>query len=419
MRRFPIHILLFLLVIPLAPVPLSRAETVASQPAPSAGRDARFARVLVFPGGGFQFAMFLGMLDALESQGRRPDVVIGTCGGGIAAAIATAIPTSAERRALVESEEFFRLLGRVKMGNTSLFSALARVWYMHRIGWFSDSLPNIFTETLLSVPPELSLPALDRPFASSGMRAVIIAARLAFGPSDAGKPRRGRKVYRQVYFTDPDTAQLLRGLQSPIAQLYPDSAVELETAVDERQLPMVAARLGVTDPYYVNPIALADGQYYLTGAIDIQPLETAHRLGREVFIPFSAGSGRSVERRAFLSTFQYDFNVRLRHGTSGQATYWIDTSDSAMMHDEYGFDPRLDVFSLSVKMRIPERFEEYRQKIRGQWEYGWQRAMEALGRPENSKAHIRMMDDTNTNRDVRCRLRPDECQEPIHQPPTS
>lgn len=416
MRKLLCTVLSSLIVLLLA---FSSRPRAAAMAVPAAREDPRLGRALVFPGGGFQFAIFLGMLDALEAHGERPDLVIGTCGGAVAAAIATTIGSSAERRAFVESYEFFQILRSAAVRDAGLPRVLARLWDLNRPPYFASGLPNVFTDTLVYVPPRLPTPQLDKPFGASGIRAVIVAARVGFQPADVGMRWNGQKLYQQVFFTDPDTARSLRGFESPIARLFPDSAVSSETDVIPGLRPSVASRMGITDPFYVNPVLLEDGHYYLTGAIDLYPVETAQRLAKSVLMPFRSGFKSFVERKAVQNTFGYDNNTRLRYITSGFTARWIDTSDVERLYDRHGFDPRFHLWSLSVKSGVPESYERYRQGVRAQWEYGRARASEALKQPENSNAHIRVMDDSNTTRELRCRLGRENCQEPFPPGPNT
>jgi hypothetical protein len=241
----------------LATLPLACAGGVLAEPAavPALREAPPFERGLVLPGGGFQFAMFLGMLEGLELQGERPDVVVGSCGGGVAAAIATTIASPAERRALIESREFFEILRSASVQNAGLGSVLGKLWSLHWRRWVGDGLPNVFSDTLVHLPAHLPVPELDRPFGTSGIRGVIVAARVKFQPDEVGAPQNGRKPYQQVFFTDADTAGHLRGLESPIARLFPDSAVQATTEAILGRRPGVAARLSVADPFYVKGVS--------------------------------------------------------------------------------------------------------------------------------------------------------------------
>ena len=61
---------------------------------------------MVFDGGGFRTAMFLGMLKGAEETGHTPDIIIGTCGGSIPAAIAHSIVGSDRQLEFVQSKPF-------------------------------------------------------------------------------------------------------------------------------------------------------------------------------------------------------------------------------------------------------------------------------------------------------------------------
>jgi len=410
MRRFLCLLFMSLGVAPFSCAPGPRVEPIAL---PAHGTPPRFERVLVYPGGGFQFAMFLGMLDGLESQGERPDVVIGSCGGAVAAAIATTIGSSAERKAFVESPAFFRVLRSATVEDTGLGAVLGRLWSLNWHQWFGDRVPDVFNGTLVSLPARVPVPVLDRPFGASGIRAVIVAARVKFQPAEVGNPRNGRKLYQEVFFTDAETAGDLGGFDSPIARLFPESAVGGATEVIRDRHPGEAARVSITDPFYLNPVALDDGHYYLTGAIDLYPVEVAQRLAKRILMPFPSGFKSFAERKAIKNTFDYDNTRRLQYVTGGSVARWIDISDADRLYAEHGFDPRFHVWSLSVKSGVPEGYEEYRRAVQAQWAYGRERAIQALREPENSKAHIRVLDDTNTTPDIRCQVRREACQGPL------
>jgi predicted acylesterase/phospholipase RssA len=355
----------------------------------------RYRRALVFPGGGFQTAIFLGMLEEAENQGQAPDVVVGSCGGAIAATIANILSTNEERRAFLESREFYELLQSNKLEYTSIFYGLWNVskFVLDRLP-FNDRVPNLFDGPLLAMPKEFVAPTLNKPFLTSGIRAVIIASRMHFSPEDVGNPRDGKKLLQEVFFTDEETAGLLRSVQSEIGTNFPESSVMQDTDVVLGVMPLVAARASVADPYYVTPIQI-DGYYYMTGAIDLYPLNVAHRLANIVLMPFSSGFD-SIERYGYHSAYRYEINEQLRRVTSKQATHWIDFSDQSEIYARYGFNPRPNWSMLEIQSRLPDNYDEYVERVRQLWQYGRERMREALQTEENSKAHIRKMDDGNT-----------------------
>src|SRR4051794_34557702 len=86
--------------------------------------EAKYKTALTFSGGGFQTAMFLGMLEGVENQGVHPDVLVSTCGGALAAAIAHVYPHSSDRKKLIESEEFHQFLLSVELTDQAKLSNL-------------------------------------------------------------------------------------------------------------------------------------------------------------------------------------------------------------------------------------------------------------------------------------------------------
>lgn len=355
----------------------------------------RYRRALVFPGGGFQTAIFLGMLEEAENQGQAPDVVIGSCGGAIAATIANILSTNEERRAFLESREFYELLQSTKLEYTSIFYGLWNVskFVMDRLP-FNDRVPDLFDEPLLAVPKEFVAPTLNEPFLTSGIRAVIIASRMHFNPEDVGNPRGNKKLFQEVFFTDEMTANLLRGVQSEIGTNFPESSVMQETDVVLGVMPLVAARAGVANPYYITPIQI-NGYYYMTGAIDLYPMDVAHTLADIVLMPFSSGFD-FIDRHGYYSAYRYEVNEQLRRVTSKQATHWIDISDQSEIYARYGLNPRPNWSMLAIQSGLPDNYNEYVDRVRQLWQYGRQRMREALQTQENGKAHIRNMDDGNT-----------------------
>ncbi|HAQ37810.1 MAG TPA: hypothetical protein DCQ58_04810, partial [Saprospirales bacterium] len=51
-----------------------------------------FKRSLILPGGGFKMAMHLGSYHAMLQAGLEPDLIVGTCGGGLTAGIIEMFP---------------------------------------------------------------------------------------------------------------------------------------------------------------------------------------------------------------------------------------------------------------------------------------------------------------------------------------
>lgn len=369
--------------------------------APIPARAEKLGRTLIFAGGGFQIPMFLGMLEAAEQAGQTPHVVIGTCGGASAAVLAHLIHSSEERKLFIESREFFDLLRSIRLTHASVFYAIGKIyqmWATHLYG--IDRLPSLFRDTFLSVPTNLSLNKLDDVFKDRGIRAVIVSARLLYRPDLVGEGRNGRKLFQEVFFTDGATGELLRGFPSPVGMSFPESSVLPATDVVLGVAPILAARAGIADPHYLEPVSI-DNFYYMTGAIDLYALEVGKQVAKTVFMVFPDGFDTLVQQNATFSAYRYDNNERLRQVTRDYAHRWVDISDQSEIYDRYGFNPRFKHTTLTFVSGLPEDYNEYVQRVRKLWAYGKERLHESLQTPENGKAHIRWMTRRNTSLELR------------------
>jgi hypothetical protein len=363
-----------------------------------------FKRVMLFPGGGLQNALFLGMLEAAEESGQRPDLIIGTCGGSIAAALATHFPDSKSRREFVESRTYYELLTKVRLENADLSQALQRVFKMvgKRAG-VDDTLPDVFHRPILRVGDDLQKMFATK-FSSTDLRTIIIASRVLYGPEQIGSKRKGNKYFKEVYFTDADTAKYLVGLQAGAAKFDPSSYVASEIEITTDADLGLAVRASISDPYYINPITI-QGSYFLTGAVNLYPYEVAEKLGDEMIAPY-VGSFDSLEQNAFGSVYGFNSNKRLQlYHARTEGVRWVDFSDAGdTIYQTSGFNPKPDIKSLAIKSRIPAEYEEYKRKVGELWAFGYARGLEAFGRAKGDQSHIRTRNCENT---APCPQRPD------------
>ena len=356
-----------------------------------------FQRVMVFPGGGLQFAIHLGALAAYEDAGQKPNLVIGTCGGSIAALLANYFEDPKERKEFLLSEKLYTALKNVKLVRPGIGYALNDVWEMiGRKYRLTDTLPDFFSRYILSVPTDFSLSHMNVPFKKEGsMRAIMIAAQLNYGPEQLGQKRGKRKLMREVYFTDDETAQHLAGLESEIGGKFPDSYVDKYTRTITDAPMAFASRASISDPYYINPGKIGD-TYFLTGAVNLYPLELAQHLGDEVIMPYVAGFDSLVEQNVIASVFGFDNNKRLRNVTANEATRWVDFTDTDVVYEDAGFNPSPNFWTFDIESRIPDSYEEYRRRLEVLWSYGYERGLESLKKAPNDKSHIRIKDVDNT-----------------------
>jgi predicted acylesterase/phospholipase RssA len=338
--------------------------------------------VVVFPGGGFQIAMFLGMLEELERRGSRPDYLIGSCGGAVAAVIAKSFPSSPLRKQLIESNDFHRFLLEIDFHHNSLTEVLRvigkSIWRTRRPGSREASLPSNF---LLDVPRDLFLEGLAERFSKDGPRVVIVTSKLN---------SRGA-LYQETYFTDPETAEKIRGMPSGVKLAgIQDSLVSPLTRVETEFSPAEAMRASIAGPHYISPLEL-NGHHFMTGAVNLYPIELAKRLGEFVIMPYSGRLDTLMESNIFKATFGFGKNFRHRVVTGQSASFWVDISDASRFYSSYGMNPRPALRSWKIRGAVPTDYEEYLRRVRALWEYGRSRMEEAMvAVAPGSKEHIRI-----------------------------
>jgi hypothetical protein len=359
--------------------------------------SAQYDRALVFQGGGFQTAISLGILDGVRTKGFNPDVILSTCGGSLASAVIAAFPNPEDQRAFVESERFYKVvknIGFTKEGH--LFDALVLDFQMRRDA-SKNIVPDIFRKFLFTLAQSFGIQEFDQPFPTKGLRAVMIGGAVLFTKEDAGKPRNGGDWFTETFFTDPETAALLKGFESPIALNYPNSAVTRATQTLTDVSLGDATRASISDPFEMEPKKIGDGTY-VTGAVDLYPNEVAHALASEVVEVFSTGFDTIVEEPTMKATFHYDSNERLRAVSDMYADYWVDLSDFSDFDAKDGLNPALKLLKLKLQSRIPATYAEYVQRVEAEWNYGKERGAEALSlTAKNDKAHIRTLTKSNSS----------------------
>ena len=373
---------------------------------PHARPEPEFKRVLVFPGLALNFVQFFGILTGLREMNWTPDLIIGSCGGGMAAMIAQAFPDSFSLKKFVESEDFFSLMAEGRIDSRSMGTVLtARLGHILLDEKRFDShkrlnFPSLFSHTLLDVPfKPLSVQDFYVPFGADPFRIVVLGSRILFSPQEQNKPRNRHDLFQEVYFTDSVTAQAIGNFYSPVAQSFPRSTVAAQTDVITGVPVAVAVRGGVADPYFMSPQTI-EGKSYITGAIDLHPLELAQRLGREVVSIFPGGAN-ALEVATVKSVFGYDPRQRIRQISAYNIDHWVDLTANDIVQKKYNLNPRPGLSTspprLLVRSGLPDRFgTEFKAKVEGQWKMGYDRAIEALKQPAFSKAHIRVMNPVNT-----------------------
>ncbi len=328
---------------------------------------------MVFDGGGFDTAMFLGMLKGVEDAGLKPNVVIGTCGGSIAAAITHVIERPDEQLEFVKSKEFYNLLTSVnftKYRSIPKMLMLVQNFYL-KYTW-RRIIPDLFNDYLMNVPLIINLENLAVDFTPRDHQTVIIAAKILYTKERVGQIRKkGEKLFQQTIFTDSLTAEELKGFIAPGSRYKNSSVAPQVQFITDANL-NEAARASISDEFYMAPGEFK-GDRFITGAIDLYPFELAKRLADKVIFirqaPFDF-----IDQGATSATFNYNENDRSNYVFHQKIDYLIDATDypSALV-----LEPAPDFRSGKMKSKVPARYEDYLEIVKKQYEYGQKKATEA------------------------------------------
>lgn len=361
--------------------------------------EQKYQRCMVMAGGGFRFGYYLGMHAAAEDCGMAPDIILASCGGSLAAAIIHALPDAAQRKQWLASQQMYQFLRGLRVAPhvrplPVLGAALLRGLSRGR----AQRVPDVFGDYLFELPPVLPLPA---PAADAQPHAAlaIVAARVLFDRAQVGQARAGRPLFAEVVFGPERACRLLQGWRAPASDpAWNCGAVAPELLADSRMPVADAVRSSITDMLYFACHAHG-GQHYMGGVIDLFPIEIAHGLARHVTMEAKPAFGQALAIPALRAVLGIDGNARLRHVHGQHAHAWVDTSDISSALRGNGLRKRVDWLGNRLQLEGPPTFEAYVREVEAQWQYGYQRAMEAYAQPAG--AGLRLRHATRFNRGSR------------------
>lgn len=249
------------------------------------GEGHKYRHCLVMAGGGGRLGVHLGSYAAACEAGHAPDVVLGTCGGALVAALVQAETDVARQLAWLGGPEMYRFWGSVRVrGGHSAATALAGLVRRALDPRPAPQVPDLEGLALFDVPGPW--PAWRWREEGPGPHAVLLGARLLHAPGDAGESRGLRALFEPVAIGPARACALLDGAPAATGALsQARSAVAPHWAVmPSTSLPLGdAVRISLTDMVYLPP-AQAAGRRWLGGAVDLMPVELAARLADAVWI---------------------------------------------------------------------------------------------------------------------------------------
>ena len=336
----------------------------------------QYRRCLVLAGGGFRFAYYLGVHAAAEDSARKPDVLLASCGGAIAAAVIAALPDADARRDWVAGPEMYAFLRAIR--STPLAAPLRTLgaaglrWLLRAPAARSADLRRDYLFELPDVLPLPQQPEDDAP------ALAIVGARLLYDPAQAGARRGAQPLFGEVVFGPARVAALLDGTPAPAADpRWSAGAVDPVLRVEADVAPADAARISIADMFYFRSHDVA-GRHYSGGVIDLFPIELARRLAREVIMERKMPFNRWLALPALRAVFGIDGAARLRHMHAQTADAWFDTRDAREVLRAHGIGKRIDWRGNRVALVVPPTHDAYAAQVRAQWDYGYLKGMAAF-----------------------------------------
>jgi len=346
-----------------------------------------YERCMILGGGGFRFGIYIGMYAALRQAGKAPDVLLASCGGAIAAAIIHHLPDPEAQRAWLSSEDMYRFWCSLKStDHAALLGTLMRAAKRKLSSANAPVIPDLFHDYLFEIPPQLPFPPAT---GTPEVDVAIIGGKLLFDASEVGQPRGQRKLYAETVFCNPRAAAALKDMDSPLsAARWGDHAIARELVTDSTVSVTDAARISIADMIYFR-CAHHNGREYIGGVLDLFPVEIARRLGQEVIMEFKEAFDQVFAIPAWRAVLGVDGNARLRYANSHLADMRIDSSDVSVLLAKQQLQQKLDWLRNRIELRMPPSYEIFAQHMRDQWQYGYERAMEAAQRPPRQQPPVR------------------------------
>ncbi len=369
--------------------------------------DDTYQHAMLMSGGSTRFGYYLGCYAAAVVSGNRPDLIFASCGGSIAAGIIAASADIEAQKALLLSEDMYRMYTRISVNETqSLGRILGDVCRRYLHSKTVSVYPDFHKNALFSVShDEHSEPLF--PFDghyNAGPDVAIIGAKLCYDNKKIGQERQDNPIFEEVVFSTQRVAQLLKAAPVPkhggTDKRMIKPLVTTETECELKQ----AIRISISDIFYLPPWHW-NGAEYMGGMIDLTPIELAERCAGRLSLELKQPYCRYTAVPAFKKLLGFDPNERLRQVHDSKADVWIDTSDSPDYLKQDQAIKTIDWLSGKLKLTYPVSHAHYQQMMLKQWEYGFQRSIAAFSNSDQlGRYRLRKVSKLNTTKAFRQQL---------------
>ncbi len=328
-----------------------------------------FERSLILPGGGLKMAMHLGSYHAMLQSGLEPDLIVGTCGGGLTAAIIEMFPGQPGKQLeYLLSHEVHDDLLKIK---TTRHAKLLNVLWLILSSEFQGRKQYYINKFVLNVPQNLGI------FDQNGFSPKSREKAFATIIQSSELLKKEKSDFSQVFFTDLNTAELLEGFESTLGK-----NVIKETVVISDFLLKDAVRASITDPFLMSPFNKED-RYFMTGAVDVLPFELTAALSSETFF-FYKNDLQSLLDRFFKATFGFKMMDKVNRQRDQKSDLVIDS----IFGTNAVIDPGLVLFA-GIITKVPENYDRYREIMLRQYQISLKRSLEILSLKKSEKNPVK------------------------------
>ncbi|ALF60207.1 patatin-like phospholipase family protein [Psychrobacter urativorans] len=382
---------------------------------------APYTRVQLFSGGGARFGYYLGSYAALCEHNLKPDLIIASCGGSLAALLVDIAPEPKQLQALSISQELFNVVRASQprvpnhgnrhslLSKTGYFPQAIKRWLLskheHRLNHFhrTDTHDSLLSElqhfAMFDIIDEAdwleSLMSLKDSTTNASYKftaltapdIAIIASRLL--PAHASI---APAFLQEVLFAPTNiVAQSQFSFDCPIHAYAPQRIAPSIHMIEKWDISQ-AVRVSMADMYYLQPRYIEDLGWCLGGVIDLTPIELASQLGQRIFAETKAPYDKHLATPAIKRIFGFDPNSRLNavhnfksnHLQHNAQIHWLPFADNGQALAGQHVQKRMNFRAGLIELIHPE-YDGFVQQMQAQWQYGYERTRDFL---EHSRLSI-------------------------------
>lgn len=332
----------------------------------------KFDRCMVFAGGGFRFGAYLGLYAAACDAGKKPDILLASCGGAIAAALIHALPNDQVRKAWLCSPSMYDYCrAAVSTPHAALHRVLMRAAQRRFSKRLAPIIPDLFSDYMFE-PPSTPMPLPPAASYADQPALAIIGAKALFAPGDVGRERGARKLFEETVFAGARVHGLLNGETAALAQNpWQESTIAQRLSL-ESVYPLASTVLISTADVIYFPTVAHLGKHYSGGAIDLFPIEIAKLLATEIIMELKAPLDQNFALPAWRNVYGIDGDARLRQVQQQFSDVWIDTRDIRLKLRHAQVQKRLDWRTGRISLVAAKTHAEFVAQMHAQWHYGYE-----------------------------------------------